>query len=351
MSLQATVATRAGELPVAASLEVASGQTVAVVGPNGAGKTTLLRALAGLAVLDRGRVELEGRVLEDTDLMVRLPPEHRSIGVVFQDYLLFPHLTALDNVAYGLRRHGRSRRGARAAAAEWLERVGMGGEAPRARPVELSGGQAQRVALARALAGGPALLLLDEPLAAVDAGARGELRRDLRRHLREYPGVRILVTHDPVDAFVLADRIVVLEGGRVTQEGSAAEVAARPRSRWVGQLLGLNLYRGRVAGDEFAIEGGGTLVVATDVRGAAFATVHPHAVTLHRSRPEGSARNVWPGRVGDVDPEGDRVRVGIGGPPPIVAEVTPAAAAELGLVEGGDVWVSLKATEVSVYLA
>lgn len=350
MTLRADVATQAGTLGVAARLEVEAGQTAAVVGPNGAGKTTLLRAVAGLAALDRGRVELDGQVLEDTVHGVRVAPERRPIGVVFQDYLLFPHLSALDNVAYGLRTRGRTRREARALARRWLDRVGLAGQAS-ARPRQLSGGQAQRVALARALARGPALLLLDEPLAAVDAAAKGELRRDLRRHLREYAGVRILITHDPVDAFVLADRIVVLERGAVIQQGSAADVAARPRSPWVADLLGLNLYQGRADGGRFAISGGGSLTVASDVRGSAFAAVHPHAVTVHRARPEGSARNVWPGRVTDLDPEGDRVRVRVGAAPPIVAEVTPAAAAELGLIDGGQVWVSLKATEISVYPA
>jgi molybdate transport system ATP-binding protein len=350
MTLRADVATQAGALGVAAHLQVDAGQTVAVVGPNGAGKTTLLRAIAGLATLDRGRVELDGQVLEDTVQALRVPPERRPIGVVFQDYLLFPHLSSLDNVAYGLRSRGGTRREARALATQWLDRVGLSGQAS-ARPHQLSGGQAQRVALARALARGPALLLLDEPLAAVDVAAKGELRRDLRRHLREYPGVRILITHDPVDAFVLADRITVLEHGAVTQQGSAADVAARPRSPWVADLLGLNLYQGQAADRRFAIASGGSLTVASDVRGSAFAAVHPHAVTVHRARPEGSARNVWPGRVTDLDPEGDRVRVRVGAAPPIVAEVTPAAAAELGLIDGGPVWVSLKATEISVYPA
>jgi molybdate transport system ATP-binding protein len=255
-----------------------------------------------------------------------VPPERRPIGVVFQDYLLFPHLSSLDNVAYGLRSRGGTRREARALATQWLDRVGLSGQAS-ARPHQLSGGQAQRVALARALARGPALLLLDEPLAAVDVAAKGELRRDLRRHLREYPGVRILITHDPVDAFVLADRITVLEHGAVTQQGSAADVAARPRSPWVADLLGLNLYQGQAADRRFAIASGGSLTVASDVRGSAFAAVHPHAVTVHRAR------------------------VRVGAAPPIVAEVTPAAAAELGLIDGGPVWVSLKATEISVYPA
>jgi molybdate transport system ATP-binding protein len=349
--LSADLSAHSGTLTVTASLGVEAGRTVAVVGPNGAGKSTLLRALAGLVPLDRGRVELDGRLLDDTARGARLPPERRPIGVVFQDYLLFPHMSVLDNVAYGLRTRGRPRREARTVAQQWLERVGLPRDAATVRPARLSGGQAQRVALARALAVAPALLLLDEPLAAVDAAARGELRRDLRRHLSEYGGVRILVTHDPVDALVLADRIVVLEGGQITQEGGAAEVAARPRSAWVAELVGLNLYRGEVGDDRFAVAGGGSLTVATGVRGAAFAAVHPHAVTVHRVKPEGSARNVWAGRVSGIDAEGDRMRIRIGGQLPVVAEVTPAAAAELELIDGGEIWVSLKATEIAVYPA
>jgi len=220
---------------------------------------------------------------------------------------------------------------------------------PRRRPGGLSGGQAQRVALARALATEPALLLLDEPLSAVDAGAKGQLRRLLREQLAAAPAVRLVVTHDPVDAMALADRLVVLEGGRVTQEGPIAEVTTRPRSAWVADLVGLNLYRGRVDGDRLALPGGAELTVATGVRGPAFALVHPHAVALHRSRPEGSARNAWPGEATGLHLEGNRARVRVDGSPSIVAEVTPSAAAELRLAEGGPVWVSVKAMEIDVY--
>ncbi len=215
-----------------------------VLGPNGAGKTTLLRALAGLLPLELGRVELGGVVLDDPAADVFVPTERRSIGMLFQDYLLFPHLTALDNVAFGLRTRGQSRRVARAAAAAWLERVGIG-DREHARPRALSGGQAQRVALARALAPDPRLLLLDEPLAALDASSREELREELGAHLASFEGVSLVVTHDPFEAATLADQLVVLEEGRVTQAGPPADVAANPRSRYIEELAMLGLLGGR----------------------------------------------------------------------------------------------------------
>ena len=194
-------------------LTTKSGETVAVLGPNGSGKTTLFRCLAGLLPIDGGRIELDGEPLDDPAHDVFVRPERRPVAVVFQDYLLFPNLTALENVAFGLRARGVAKAEARARATAWLERVGLADHAHH-RPRALSGGQAQRVALARALATEPRLLLLDEPLAALDAGTRGDVRRDLRRHLATFDGVRLLVTHDPVDAYALADRVVILEAGQ-----------------------------------------------------------------------------------------------------------------------------------------
>jgi molybdate transport system ATP-binding protein len=344
-ALTADVGVRLGALDLDVALHAGAEEVVAVVGPNGAGKTTLLRVLAGLIRPDRGRVTLGDLVLDG------LPPEQRPVAVVFQDAVLFPHLSALDNVAYGLRARGTNRGDARRRAGEWLERVGLDPGQAASRPAALSGGQAQRVALARALATEPALLLLDEPLSAVDVGAKAQLRRVLREQLATTPAVRLVVTHDPVDAMALADRLVVLEDGRVTQEGPLREVTTRPRSPWVAQLAGLNLFRGRVDAGRLVLDDGSAISVATDVHGPAFALVHPRAVTLHRLQPEGSARNAWAGEAAGLHFEGDRVRVQVEGSPPIVAEVTPAAAAELRLAEGGPVWISLKATEVDVYPA
>jgi molybdate transport system ATP-binding protein len=350
MSLEAEVELRLGQLALEVGLTVATGELVVLLGPNGAGKTTLLRALAGLVAPDRGRVVLDGVVLEDTGAGVHVATERRPVGFVFQDYLLFPHLSALENVAFGLRARGTPRAEARRRAAAWLERVGLA-EHARSRPRALSGGQAQRVALARALVSDPRLLLLDEPLAALDAATRAEVRRDLRRHLAAFDGTRLLVTHDPLEAMALADRLVVLEGGRVTQTGSPAQVSERPRSGYVAELVGVNLYRGRADGAAVALAGGGRLIAAGDHRGEVFAAVHPRAVALHRRVPEGTPRNVLAGTADTLDVVGDRVRVRVAGPVPIVAEITPAAASELRLADGGPVWASVKATEVTVYPA
>jgi molybdate transport system ATP-binding protein len=348
--LTAQVAVRLGTLDLDVSIEAALGEIVAVLGPNGSGKSTLLRALSGLVPLHRGRVELDDLVLEDVARRIHLPPERRPIGVVFQDYLLFPHLSALENVAFGLRARGVGAGEARARAASWLDRLGLSEHAD-AKPRALSGGQSQRVALARALAIDPRLLLLDEPLAALDASTRGPVRRDLRRHLASFPGIRIVITHDPLEAVALADRLVILEHGRVVQTGSPGDVTQRPRSRYVADLVGVNLLLGNATAGQVAVPGGASLQSADDVDGEVFAVIHPRAVALHRTRPEGSPRNVWRGRTSALDFQGDRVRVGVEGEMPIIAEVTPAAVSELGLAEGGEVWVSVKATEITVYPA
>jgi molybdate transport system ATP-binding protein len=352
MTLAAKVNIELDGFTLDVDLEIQAGATVAVVGPNGAGKTTLLRALAGLRGLSAGRIELDGTVYDDPDAGVYVPPERRPVGVMFQDNLLFPHLTALENVAFGLRSRGFRRGEARRRAADWLERVGLDGRS-HARPRELSGGQAQRVALARALASDPAMLLLDEPLAALDATTRNEVRRDLRRHLTTFPGVRVLITHDPIDAAVLADHVIVLDHGRVAQAGTPAEITTRPRTRWVAELTGTNLFAG-IAGDDgvLRLDHGGVITIADHVTpGPAFAVVHPRSVALHRDRPEGSARNTWRGTVNAVEPVGDRYRIDIDAVPPVVAEVTSASVRDLGLAEGVEVWVAIKATEVDVYPA
>ncbi len=350
MSLDARMHLGMGAFELDVSLKAEPNEVVAVLGPNGAGKTSLLRGLAGLLPLDAGRVALDGRVLEEPAAGVRMPAERRPIGMVFQDYLLFPHLTVLENVAFGLRSRGIPRPEATATARRWVERVGLLAEADR-KPASLSGGQGQRVALARALATNPALLLLDEPMAALDASTRVELRRELRRHLESFRGVRLLVTHDPVEAMAMADRLVILELGRVLQSGSPAEVTQRPRSRYVADLVGVNLFRGRASQNVITIAGGGTLIAAGAPDGEVFAVVHPRTVALYRREPDGTPRNVWQGRAVDLDFEGDRVRVRLEGTPAIVAEITPAAVRELSLDRGDPVWVVVKATEVNVYPA
>ncbi|HZM38934.1 MAG TPA: ABC transporter ATP-binding protein [Acidimicrobiales bacterium] len=348
--LSADVRLRLGELDLVAAIEVGDGEVVALLGPNGAGKTTLLRAVAGLQPIDAGRVTVDRDVLDDPEAGIFVATNDRPIGVMFQDYLLFPRMTVVDNVAFGLRARGRSRAAARAEAHAVLDRVGMAALA-RAKPRELSGGQSQRVALARALAIEPRVLLLDEPLAALDAGAKLHIRAELRRHLAGFHGARLLVTHDPVDALVLADRMVVLEGGRVTQQGTPAEVARRPGSPYVAELVGVNLLSGTAAGERTVrLAGGAELVVADPVPGPEVAVaVRPQAVTVHRDQPDSSARNTWPATVADLAADHDRVRLQLAGPVPLVAEVTPAAVADLDLTPGAEVWVSMKAVDLAVY--
>jgi molybdate transport system ATP-binding protein len=348
MSLHAEVSMTIGTLTLDVDISVEENEVVAILGPNGSGKSTFLKVLAGLLPITSGRVVLGDLVLDDPSAGIRMPTEQRPIGYVFQDYLLFPHLSALENVAFGLRSRGMPKAQARTHALEWLERVGLASQAS-SRPRALSGGQGQRVALARALATDPRLLLLDEPLAALDAGSRLEVRRQIRRHLASFEGTRLIVTHDPLEAAALADRLVVIEGGRVVQTGTPAEVSERPQSPYVAELVGLNLLKGTANGAVVELEGGGALVFAGSEKGDVFAVVHPRAVALYRSRPDGTPRNVWQGTVGSMDLEGDRARVRVDGAIPIVAEVTPAALSDLQLADGGKVWVSVKATEVTVY--
>ena len=346
MSLDASIAVRRGSLDLSLDLHVDDGEVLAVLGPNGAGKSTLLRVLAGLLVPDTGRVTVGGESWDDG--ATHLPPHRRPLGVVFQEALLFPHLSVADNVAFGLRTRGAGRTSARTAAAAWLTRVGLDGLGDR-RPAELSGGQAQRAALARALVGDPALLLLDEPLSSLDARTRLTVRAELRRHLAHFGGSTVLVTHDPVDAMALADRVVVVEAGQVVQAGTPGEVNRRPRTDYVARLVGLSLLPGTGAGRSVRLDGGGVVAVGEETAGPVFAAVRPESVALYLSRPEGSPRNVWPARLVGATPHGATVRCELAGEVPLVADVTATAFAELGLVPGSEVWATVKASEVAVY--
>jgi molybdate transport system ATP-binding protein len=333
-----------------AHLSIAAGEVVALLGPNGAGKTTALRALAGLLPLTAGHIRLGGQTLDEPGGRVWVPPERRHVGVVFQDYLLFPHLTALDNVAFGPRGYGMNRQESRRTAVDWLRRVGLADHA-RAKPRHLSGGQAQRVALARALAVDPALLLLDEPLAALDAGTRVDTRAELHRHLAEHPGATLLVTHDPLDALVLADRLVIIEGGQIVQEGDAGTITAQPRTEYVARLVGLNLYRGQAHDHSVRISPDFTLAVADAADGDVFVAFPPTAVALHAREPEGSPRNNWPATIASIQRHGDNLRVQLAGPVSAAADITPAAASQLKLATGQQVWAAVKAVETRTYPA
>jgi len=331
-------------------LHIEAGQVVALLGPNGAGKTTTLRTLAGLNALSSGRITIDDAVVEDTSTGRRIPTERRGIGLLFQDYLLFPHLSALDNVAFGLRCQGRSKADARTVAAAWLERLGLSEHAA-ARPAALSGGQAQRVALARALATSPRLLLLDEPLAALDAHTRLDIRTRLRHHLADFTGATLLVTHDPLDAMILADRLIVIEHGQLVQAGAPGEIARHPRTEYIARLVGLNLYRGTATDHRVLLTQGAEITTADSHQGPVFVAFRPTAVALYRTRPNGTPRNQWPVTVAGIERRGDHVRIDLTGPLPIAADITPAALAELDLAPGAEVWATVKATETSTYPA
>lgn len=349
MTLDISCSVQRGQFDLEVELELRAGAVVAVLGPNGSGKSTLLRAIAGLQPITSGMVALSGKVLDDGSA-VFVRPRDRAVGVVFQDYALFPHLSVLENVAFGPRSRGCSRAEARRIASDALDQLNVA-DLARRRPAEVSGGQAQRVALARALATSPDVLLLDEPMAALDVETRDAVRAQLAAQLAAFEGIAVLVTHDPLDALLLADRVVVLESGRVVQDGTPADLAERPQSDYVAALMGVTLVRGTAAGTTLIIDAdGGVLHLANDLGECpAMAVIRPESVTLHRLQPEGSARNVWQGTVRSLQPMHDRVRVFIDGRPPVIATVTPSALAELGLHAGAPVWVSVKAVEIRGY--
>lgn len=354
MSLSVDATVRRGGFTVEAAFDARAGETVALLGPNGSGKSSLVSSLAGLLALERGRVELDGDVLDEPSRGIAAPPEARPVGVVFQDLLLFPHLSGLENVAFPLLARGVGKDEARARGRRLLERLEVGHRAD-ARPRDLSGGEAQRVALARALIAEPKLLLLDEPLSALDVATRAQARELVRDELARFPGVRILVTHDPVEASMLADRLVILERGAVTQIGTPEEIRGGPRTRYAAELVGVNAVRGRLErieqGAGRLIAGDGALVVPWPdwyTGGDVIALVRPVDLTLWLERPEGSARNVLRGPVTSVAIEGDRARVRVGSTPPLFAELTIGSLERLGLRTGTDVWASVKAVEIEV---
>jgi molybdate transport system ATP-binding protein len=341
---------RRSDFTLKIALAAEPGQVVGVLGPNGAGKSTLLAALAGLIPVSAGRVVLNGQVIDDAGSGAFAEASVRPVGFVFQDYRLFPHLSVAENVAFSPRARGLGRHAARSAASHWLDRLGLTDLADR-KPGSLSGGQAQRVALARALAGQPSLLLLDEPLSALDAGTRLDVQAELKRHLSDFTGPCLLVTHDPLEALVLADRLLVLEDGRIVQEGTPAQVARRPATQYVGKLVGLNLYPGRADGSVVALTGGGAFVVPDrGQHGDVLVAVRPSAVVVTTQPPQASsARNAWPARIAGLTLLADRVRLDLEGEPAAAVDLTPAAVAELALSPGSQVWLTVKATDIEVY--
>jgi molybdenum ABC transporter ATP-binding protein len=331
----------------------------ALVGPSGAGKSTLLRLIAGLTNPDSGIIRLGEVLLDDTARHYHLPPGRRGIGLVFQEYALFPHLSVAENVAYGLRArrlHGKERR---TRVAEMLERLGIATLAAE-RPDRLSGGQRQRVALARALVLQPSALLLDEPLAALDVRTRAEVRHELRLLLSDLAIPTILVTHDYADALAFRRRILIMDAGQIVQDGSHDRLLTHPGSRFVAEFTGVNYYEGTLEAHDPDRVGRVRLAGAVDVYAAADdvppgpvgLALRPWDVTVSPQPPDGSARNVLPGRVREVLPMGGRVRLVLDVGPqlsvPLVAEITPQAQDSLVCREGQTLYASFKATALAL---
>lgn len=352
LEVRAAVAARGLDVDVT----VPPGEVVAVLGENGAGKSTLLHVVCGLVRPDAGRVSVDGRVVVDTADGVWAPPHRRRAVLLAQDPALFPHLTVEENVAFGPRSQGAPRRDARAIAAEWLDAMGVTDLADR-RPGALSGGQAQRVAIARALATDPAVLLLDEPLSAVDVALAPTLRLTLGRVIRDSGRTVLLVTHDILDALALADRVIVLDGGRVVEDGPARDVLDRPRSAFAARLAGVNLLHGRATPDGLTTPTGlvihGLLDPTCAVGRPAVALFPPNAVAIHTTESAGSPRNRLPVTITHLEPRGAIVRVHgrIHTEPSVdlLADVTAAATADLGLAPGRDVRFVVKATEIAIH--
>lgn len=346
LHLEAIVAAR----DVEAELEVADGHTTAILGPNGSGKSTLLSVIAGILRPDSGQATLGGTTLFDIAGGSWLAPHERGTALLAQDPLLFPHLSALDNVAFGPRSAGASRSRSRELARGWLDEVDAGELAGR-RPSGLSGGQAQRIAIARALAAEPRLLLLDEPMSALDITVVPAMRQTLRRVLAGRSAV--IVTHDVLDALLLADRVIVMEGGRIVEHGPTRDVLARPRSSFGARIAGLNLARGAVESGAVRTPSGLLVAglpdeVAVPEAEPAVAVFSPSAVSVHRERPSGSPRNVFTATVRELEPRGSQVRIQTD---ELSADVTVAAVAELDLLPGTEVFLSVKASEVAIYRA
>ncbi|MFB9382873.1 sulfate/molybdate ABC transporter ATP-binding protein [Pseudonocardia petroleophila] len=356
--LEARIVVRRPAFTLDVSITAAPGEVLAVLGPNGAGKSTLLGVLSGLLRPDEGFVRVGDRVVTDTAAGVHVPPHRRGVGLLAQQALLFPHLSALDNIAFGPRARGMPRREAQERAEELLAGVDAAALGDR-KPSQMSGGQQQRVALARALAPEPGLLLLDEPLAALDVDATPAMRALLRRVVRDGKRTAVLVTHSALDALVLADRVVVLTDGRVVEVGGTRDVLARPRSPFTARIAGLDLVPG--VRDAAGLRTPDGLLVSgradgVEVGDAAVAVFPPSAVAVYASPPEGSPRNVLPVRLAAIEPRGDVVRLRAGAAPGgpawvdgLAADVTPAAVADLAVEPGADLWFVVKATEVAIH--
>jgi molybdate transport system ATP-binding protein len=347
MSLEVQAQMPLREFDLGVELSAAAGERLALAGPSGAGKTTALRIVAGLARPAAGRVALGDEVWLDNAAGIEVPAERRRCGVVFQDYALFPVLSAWRNVAYGMNGPRRERR---RRAVELLERFGIGALAD-AVPASLSGGERQRVALARALASEPRALLLYEPLAALDPGSRRDSLRELHALLAELSIPLLLVTHSYDEAALLAERIAVIDRGRIVQSGEPAEISTRPQSPFVADFAGAAVLRGEASREPggltlVRLRGGGELRSTDPASGPVAVSVFPWEISLQPpgAESEDSMLNRLPGQVASLTPVGNRVRVGLTTPQPLGTEVTARSAEAMALRPGSHVIAAWKAT-------
>ena len=355
--LEVEFTVRLGEFEAGISFAAESGHTFVLVGESGAGKTTILNVIAGLVQPDRGRIRLEGICLFDGEVGIVVPVSERPIGYVFQEYLLFPHLNVFENVAFGLRAQRLPDKEIAESTWSILKQLEIDDLAKK-HPHRLSGGQRQRAALARALVLKPKVLLLDEPLAALDAQTKREVRSELRATLASLSCVTLFVTHSPFEAMVFGDQVGVVDHGKIVQIGVGEELLRRPRSRYVATLMGLNLFHGRVLSRkadglaEIETRDGIVHAISEDVRDETFIAVDPREITLHTQAPSGTAQNVFPGRIRELTPEpplGERLRVVVDSKPPLVAEITLHSVQTLALHEGMNIFASFKATAAKSY--
>jgi molybdate transport system ATP-binding protein len=353
LRLQARVEARG----VAFDLTLADGEVLAVLGPNGSGKSTLLSLVAGLLRPDQGRVKLGNEVITDTSTGVFVPAHARGVAMLSQQAMLFPHMSVAANVAFAPRSKGKTRSAARAIAARWLAAVDAEDLADR-RPAQLSGGQAQRVAVARALAAEPQLLLLDEPMSALDVTAAPALRRLLRHILRDDHRTAVIVTHDLLDALAVADSVIVVERGRVVESGPVRTVLASPRSAFGARIAGVNLIPGVITEPGVLQTSWGTAVSGigdTPSGSAAVALFLPTAVAVHLEPPHASPRNLFPVTIAEMDIHGTTVRIRGADLPDgstgLAADITAAAAADLDLAPGQNVYFVMKTQETELHPA
>jgi molybdate transport system ATP-binding protein len=383
--LNVTLDTYLKTFHLAVAFQAEKGQTTVLLGESGAGKSTVLRLLAGLLYPQQGKISLDGVTYYDSTRHIVVPPQERPFGYVFQDYVLFPHLTIFENIAFGLRAQRIPGSLVEKRVRQALEQVNLVGLDQRY-PAQLSGGQQQRIALARALVLQPQLLLLDEPLAALDVQTRREVRQELRRILTETGITTLMVTHQYLDALLFGDQILVVDQGRIVQQGGQRELREAPRSSYIAELVGVNFFHGHI----YTLETSTTCVIRVDAEDGqvlpievvatlreqvsdvdtdhltlaigteAFVIVDPRSITLHQALPEGSARNIFHGTIMHIveqssiarDKQDDRIRVSIALSneiAPLMAEITAISAERMQLREGAPIYATFKATEALAY--